>query len=273
MAFVHFIELFRTGRSAYLQGFKHSIWVVSNCNFYYVYSLLAILFVVVLGMDGYKVNPASAAKKLYNGNGTLDLVMRRVSPGRRFCSGAGKLGVDKVVELSQIQVFFGWWDFWKGFDSWSFKISTQVSFTGFSSEKMMTMRMVIYTLAIWSSFACLGNWEQTKFWSDLAIRDPLACFNACIITLSCCDSFEFFFLICTNLFWIFFFSPSVVLSLLESTKSLPHDKCKKCFCIGILPFGSCVPFSFLSHFGTTRHLLHINVKTMMNTIGGFQVWQ
>jgi hypothetical protein len=28
------------------------------------------------------------------------------------------------------------------------KISTQVSFTGFSSEKMMMMRMVIYTLAI-----------------------------------------------------------------------------------------------------------------------------
>jgi hypothetical protein len=46
--------------------------------------LLAILFVVVLGMDGYKVNPASVAKKLYNGNGALDLFMRRVSPGRRF---------------------------------------------------------------------------------------------------------------------------------------------------------------------------------------------
>jgi hypothetical protein len=63
-------------------------------------------------MDGYKLNPASAAKKLYNGNGTLDLFMRRVSPGKRFCSGAGKLGVrqgggiDKVVELSQIQVVF-----------------------------------------------------------------------------------------------------------------------------------------------------------------------
>jgi hypothetical protein len=39
--------------------------------------LLAILFVVVLGMDGYKLNPASAAKKLYNGNGTLDLFMRK----------------------------------------------------------------------------------------------------------------------------------------------------------------------------------------------------
>jgi hypothetical protein len=61
-------------------------------------------------MDGYKLNPASAAKKLYNGNGTLDLFMR-VSPGKRFCSGAGKLGIDKLVELSQIQVVFGWWDF------------------------------------------------------------------------------------------------------------------------------------------------------------------
>jgi hypothetical protein len=73
--------------------------------------LLAILFVVDLGMDGYKLNPASAAKKPYNGNGTLDVFMRRVFPGRKFCSGAGKLGVNKVVELSQTQVFFGWWDF------------------------------------------------------------------------------------------------------------------------------------------------------------------
>jgi hypothetical protein len=30
----------------------------------------------------------------------------------------------------------------------AFKTSAQVSFTGFSSEKMMMMRMVIYTLAI-----------------------------------------------------------------------------------------------------------------------------
>lgn len=205
MAFVHFIELFRTGRSAYLQGLKHSIWVVSNCNFYYVYSLLAILFVVVLGVDGYKLNPASAAKKLYNGNGNLDLFMRTVSSGRRFCSGAGKLGVDKVVELSQIQVCFGWWDFWKGFDSWSFK-NFHPSFLHWfffrkdddDEDGNLYFGNMIFFCMSWKLRANQVLIRSGHSWSTRM-------FHACIITLSCCDSFEFFFLIYTNVFWNLFF--------------------------------------------------------------------